>query len=194
MTEGCTGSRTCGSTQTPCSGEPSEKRMFSATLRRTEHRRLPLRAHFAPHLLGNLAPSIGECPRSAASAPRLTCPNVTVELPTAGGVSHQWPFVVHTNPTNGLWVPIIRSWALTRGYALHPGTRNRYEIQYTRTQHRPASRQVNDHGRVLGTHTVFRAELPIRGSSRAATKRHNEHAAAPANPTGCVLLAAIAPL
>ena len=36
-----------------------------------------------------------------------------------------------------LWVPIIRSWALTRGYALHPGTRNRYEIRYTRTQHGP---------------------------------------------------------
>ena len=48
----------------------------------------------------------------------------------------------------GLWVPIIRSWALTRGFALHPGTRNRYEIRYTRTQHRPPSRQVNDHGRV----------------------------------------------
>ena len=25
--------------------------------------------------------------------------------------------------------------------------------RYTRTQHRPASRQVNDHGRVSGTHT-----------------------------------------
>ena len=37
---------------------------------------------------------------------------------------------------------------LTRGLALHPGTRNRY----TRTQHRPASRQVNDHGRVSGPH------------------------------------------
>ena len=36
-----------------------------------------------------------------------------------------------------VWVPIIRSWALTRGFALHPGTRNRYEIRYTRTQHRP---------------------------------------------------------
>ena len=43
-------------------------------------------------------------------------------------------------------MPIIRSWALTRGFALHPGTRNRYEIRYTRTQHRPPSRQVNDHG------------------------------------------------
>ena len=51
-----------------------------------------------------------------------------------------------------LWVPIIRSRALTSGFALHPGTRNRYEIRYTRTQHRPPSRQVNDHGRVSGTH------------------------------------------
>ena len=51
-----------------------------------------------------------------------------------------------------LWVPIIRSWALTRGFALHPGTRNRYMMRYTRTQHRAASRQVNDHGRVSGTH------------------------------------------
>ena len=51
-------------------------------------------------------------------------------------------------------MPIIRSWALTRGFALHPRTRNRYEIRDTRTQHRPASRQVNDHGRVFGTHRV----------------------------------------
>ena len=33
--------------------------------------------------------------------------------------------------------------------------RNRYKIRYTRTQHRPASRQVNDHGRVSGTHRVL---------------------------------------
>ena len=26
-----------------------------------------------------------------------------------------------------VWVPIMRSWALTRGFALHPGTRNRYQ-------------------------------------------------------------------
>ena len=32
--------------------------------------------------------------------------------------------------------------------------RNRYKIRYTRTQHRPASRQVNDHDRVSGTHRV----------------------------------------
>ena len=31
-------------------------------------------------------------------------------------------------------MPIIRSWALTRGFALHPGTGNGYEIRYTRTQ------------------------------------------------------------
>ena len=31
--------------------------------------------------------------------------------------------------------------------------RNRYKIRYTTNQHRPTSRQVNDHGRVSGTHT-----------------------------------------
>ena len=51
-------------------------------------------------------------------------------------------------------MPIIRSWALTRGFALHPGATNRYKIRDTRTQHRPVSRQVNDHGRVSGTHRV----------------------------------------
>ena len=54
----------------------------------------------------------------------------------------------HHFPSGHTWVPIIRSWPLTRGYALHTGTRNRYEFRYTRTQHRPPSRQVNDHGRV----------------------------------------------
>ena len=58
-------------------------------------------------------------------------------------------FVVLKGPCG---CPKMRSWALTRGFALHPGTRNRYEIRDTRTQHRPASRQVNDHGRVSGTH------------------------------------------
>ena len=62
----------------------------------------------------------------------------------------------------GLWVPIIRSWALTRGFALDPGTRNRYEIRCTRTQHRPPSRQVNDHGRVSGTHRRFLQCFPRR--------------------------------
>ena len=32
-------------------------------------------------------------------------------------------------------------------------TNKRYMMRYTRTQHRPASRHVNDHGRVSGTHT-----------------------------------------
>ena len=32
--------------------------------------------------------------------------------------------------------------------------RNRYKSRYTRTQYRPPSREVNDHGRVSGTHTV----------------------------------------
>ena len=63
----------------------------------------------------------------------------------------------HHFPSGHTWVPIIRSWALTRGFALHPGTRNRYKIRYTRTQDRPASLQVNAHDRVFGTHTRQRA-------------------------------------
>ena len=73
-----------------------------------------------------------------------------------------------------LWVPIIRSWALTRGFALHSGTRNRYEIRYTRTQHRPASRHVNDHGRVSGTHRPLTGSTPRRrtiSSSFSSTSR-----------------------
>ena len=34
--------------------------------------------------------------------------------------------------------------------------RNRYKIRYARTQDRPASRHINDHGRVSGTHTPQR--------------------------------------
>ena len=74
-----------------------------------------------------------------------------------------------------VWVPIIRSWALTRGFALRPGTRNRYEIRYTRTQHRPPSRQVNDHGRVAGTHTHQRdcgASAASSGPVRALERVH----------------------
>ena len=74
-----------------------------------------------------------------------------------------------------LWVPIIRSWALTRGFALHPGTRNRYMMRYTRTQHRSASRQVNDHGRVSGTHTHQRdcgASAVSSGPARALKRVH----------------------
>ena len=67
----------------------------------------------------------------------------------------------------GVWVPTIRSWALTRGFALHPGTRNRHEIRYTRTQHRPPSRQANDHGRVSDTH---------RWPRQRGSPRHNRRA------------------
>ena len=41
---------------------------------------------------------------------------------------------------------------------------NRYKIPYTTNQHRPTSRQVNDHGRVSGTHTfkaLVAGGLPI---------------------------------
>ena len=37
--------------------------------------------------------------------------------------------------------------------------RNRYKIRYTTNQHRPASRQVNDHGRVSGTHRPNRVSI-----------------------------------
>ena len=41
-----------------------------------------------------------------------------------------------------------------QGFRAPSWSRNRYEIRYARTQHRPSSRQVNDHGRVSGTHRV----------------------------------------
>ena len=46
---------------------------------------------------------------------------------------------------------------------------NRYKIRYTRTQHRPASRQVNDHGRVSGTHRALRlvGRCPASGSTQS---------------------------
>ena len=65
-------------------------------------------------------------------------------------------------------MPIIRSWALTTGYALHPGTRNRYKTRYTTNQHRPASRQVNDHGRVSGTHRALMCCSGGVGADRGA--------------------------
>ena len=84
-------------------------------------------------------------------------------------------------------MPIIRSWALTRGFALHPGTRNRYEIRYTRTQHRPAPRQANDHGRVSGTHghqSVNLGTLPFTG----ADGTQHDHAAVTVNGAPSVVL------
>ena len=72
---------------------------------------------------------------------------------------------------SSLWVPIIRSSALTRGFALHPGTRNRYMMRYTRTQHRPASRHVNDHGRVShGTHRHVNDHGRVSGRSTGCRK------------------------
>ena len=48
--------------------------------------------------------------------------------------------------------------------------RNRYKIRYTRTQHRPASRHVNDHGRVSGTHKVPHGEsLRLQRTRRGLT-------------------------
>ena len=96
-----------------------------------------------------------------------------------------WKAIAYTR--GGVWVPIIRSWALTRGFALHPGTRNRYEIRYTRTQHRPAPRQANDHGRVSGTHghqSVNLGTLPFTG----ADGTQHDHAAVTVNGAPSVVL------
>ena len=87
---------------------------------------------------------------------RVNAPREVVAAPAGSGVVAGASRCAELRPPErigmAVWVPIIRSWALTRGFALHPGTRNRYKIRYTRTQHRPASRQVNDHGQVSGTH------------------------------------------
>ena len=69
-------------------------------------------------------------------------------------------------------MPTIRSWALTRGFALHPGTKNRYEIRYTSTQHRPPSRLVNDHGQVSGTHRQIQN---TRNQDQMASLQVNAH-------------------
>ena len=63
-------------------------------------------------------------------------------------------------------------------------TNKRYMRRYTRTQHRPASRQVNDHVRVSGTHRDCAGSgVPCT----AATQFLAPHAAVPQN-TDCRLL------
>ena len=70
--------------------------------------------------------------------------------------------------------------------------RNRYEIRYTTNQHRPASRQVNDHGRVSGTHTQRTDMVPLAtrtsGFSRNPIKRTGHEVAATSSwfPSGPV--------
>ena len=52
--------------------------------------------------------------------------------------------------------------------------RNRYEIRYTRTQHRLASRQVNDHGRVSGTHGAVAPSVAAAATGRWVSRRRAE--------------------
>ena len=52
--------------------------------------------------------------------------------------------------------------------------RNRYKIPYTTNQHRPASRQVNDHGRVSGTHKT--GDFCVRTTIRWTLARTGEEA------------------
>ena len=49
--------------------------------------------------------------------------------------------------------------------------RNRYKIRYTRIQHRPASRHVNDHGRVFGTHSRQSHQRTHRSSQQPGQTR-----------------------
>ena len=44
-------------------------------------------------------------------------------------------------------------------------------MRYTRTQHRPASRQVNDHGRVSGTHRLATQIAHLRTGLEALADR-----------------------
>ena len=108
-------------------------------------RRHPQRS--PPRLLTDAACGGLESP--PARRPRRTYPHHWHSTDRADDLLHR-----HHFPSGHTWVPKIWSCALTRGLALHPGTRNRYEIRYTRTQHRPPSRQANDHGRVSCTNTV----------------------------------------
>ena len=47
---------------------------------------------------------------------------------------------------------------------------HRYVMRYTRTQHRPASRQVNNHGRISGTHRQTDTEHPHPFSLQHASR------------------------
>ena len=61
--------------------------------------------------------------------------------------------------------------------------RNRYKIRYTTNQHRPTSRQVNDHGRVSGTHTLslwLAATSVAELTAAAATSPHSSRRCSPA--------------
>ena len=106
-------------------------------------RRQPQRS--PPRLLTDAACGGLESP--PARQPRRTHPHHWHSTDRANDLLHH-----HHFPSGHTWVPKMWSWALTRGFALHPGTRNRYEIRDTRTQHRPPSRQVNAHGRVSDSH------------------------------------------
>ena len=88
--------------------------------------------------------------------------------------SSSLPFRTHVGAHNSVV-------GLTRGFALHRGTRNRYMIRYTRTQHRPASRHVNDHGRVSGTHRP-RARI---SASRLSPETNSNPTRAINSPSRC---------
>ena len=140
-----------------CVSSGSHMFVFSSHTRPATARRHPQRS--PPRLLTDAACGGLESP--PARRPRRTYPHHSHSTDRADDLLHH-----HHFPSGHTWVPTIRSWALTRGYALHPWTRNRHETRYTRTQHRPASRQVNDHGRVSGTHRIRRSSVASGESLR----------------------------
>ena len=78
----------------------------------------------------------------------------------------------HHFPSGHTWVPIIRSWALTRGFSLHPGTRNRYEIGTRGLSigpHRGRSTTTAEFPAPTGSLAFSRG--PSRSSPRPQTRR-----------------------
>ncbi len=69
------------------------------------------------------------------------------------------PDSIETESTASGWRSTMISRSFTRPERTAKrafAARNRYRMRYTGLQHRPASSQVNAHGRVIGTHTVRR--------------------------------------
>ena len=112
-------------------------------------------AAIAPSKLRSASVSSGRsiCRRSTASWWRNTMISRSFERPDLAPQPSQCNGPCRTRP--GHQRPDPRLVQLLRTASRASDANNRYKIRYTRTQHRPASRQVNDHGRVSGTHRQF---------------------------------------
>ena len=123
-------------------------------------------------LSGSLRRSEPRAGRGEADGVRPSASPSGPETCYGGGLARLWmvvadPVACHRllhrlgfEPGPRVWVPIIRSWALTRGFALHPWTRNRYEIRYTRTQHRPPSGHFDSSERPAARDSSTNTNMP----------------------------------